>query len=160
MLLIFAIIQFLKTFDSTDYANLNFYRMIGLEDKADISEIKKSYKKFLRNKKHQIDPSPKTKKYLETIETIYHILGSNNSKPLYDMFGTVFLNLTDLKVVGYHSDEGLMNMAKMYGTTIDDMNKFGGTIYYPIVFDLEDFYDGVTRNVTSCLLYTSPSPRD
>lgn len=148
MFLIFSLISFLKNFDSTEYENLNFYRMIGLEDKASIQDIKKSYKKFLRNKKHINDPSPKTKKYLETMDTIYHILGSNNSKPLYDMFGTIFLNLTDFKVVGYQSDEGLAGMNKMYPDSSTQMNNFGGTIYFPMVFDLEDFYDGVTKNAT------------
>ena len=82
-------------------------------------------------------------------ETAYSILGSEYSRALYDLFGIDFLNLTDFKVVGYQSDETIEAITKMMGKAPPEIADYGGMVYFPIEFELKDFFTGAKRHLTT-----------
>jgi DnaJ-class molecular chaperone len=78
----------------------------------------------------------------------YNILGSSDSRVLYDFVGTNFLNFTSFQVMGYQSDVTIQALKQMVGNLPDNMEKYGGMIFYPIQFDIVDFLTGAEKVVT------------
>ena len=137
----------MKEINTTDLLGLNFYQVTGVETAATFKEIKKSYLRFLKQKKQVENPSEKTQKLWEQTEIAYSILGNEYSKALYDLFGVDFLNLTDFKTIGYQSDETIEALNKMMGKAPPEIAEYGGMSYFPIEFELKDFFTGSKKTV-------------
>ena len=137
----------MKEINTTDLLGLNFYQVTGVETAATFKEIKKSYLRFLRQKKQVENPSEKTQKLWDQTELAYSILGNEYSKALYDLFGVDFLNLTDFRTIGYQSDETIDALNKMMGKAPPEIAEYGGMTYFPIEFELKDFFTGAKRIV-------------
>lgn len=148
-MLVVCLAMFMKPFNASKYEGVNFYQMIGLDTSASQKEIKKSYNRFLKQKKNFVNPSQTTLDIWEKTEEAYAILGNNYSRALYDLFGMDFLDSTDFQVAGYQSDEAIEALVKMIGKYPEELTNYGGMAFYPVEFTLEDFMFGAKRNVTA-----------
>ena len=148
-MLTFFICNFVRKFNVSKYEELDFYQLAGVERESSTKEIKKAYSRYLKQKKHIEQPNNRVKDLWEKTDLAFDIIGNNYSKILYDLFSTSFMNLTDFKISGYQSDEAIEAMIKTMGRTPSDYFNFGGLIYYPIEFELEEFFEGAERTVTT-----------
>ena len=123
--------------------------MTNLELEVSDNQIKRAYSKFINHKKHFVDKSHQYDDYWRRSEFAYSILGNNNSRFLFNKWGPSFLNYTDFSVMGYLSDEELDMKTKMMGQLLPEVKYFGGILFYPIEFDLEDFFFGATKTIRS-----------
>jgi len=149
MLIFFSLISFIKHFNSTELAGTNFYQVTGLKQTSTEEEILKSYKSFLKRKGAVVNPTEQIQKLWNQIEFAYTVLGAEHSKALYDLFGIDFLNVTQFRTIGYHSDEALEAIKKMMGRVPQEMAGFGGMVYFPVQFDLLDFLTGSSKEIAS-----------
>lgn len=146
---VFCSLMFIKPFNTTKFDGVNFYQTVGLDTAATQKDIKKSYVRFLKQKKNFENPSNATLELWEKTEQAYAILGNEYSRALYDFFGIDFINITDFRVAGYQSDEAIEALIKMLGKAPPEIEKYGGMVYYPVEFTLEDFMFGAKRTVTT-----------
>ena len=149
MIFLFLISTFIQHFNNSEYLNLNFYHLTNLETEATEKEIRHGYFKFLKQKKHFNDQTYKYTDYWQKVEFAFSILGNNYSRFLYNNRGASFLNLTDFSVANYLSDEEISAKLKVMGQLLPEVQYYGGLIYYPVEFELEDFFFGANKSIKS-----------
>lgn len=148
MFFLFTLLGFIRQFNTTHLSNVNLYQLIGLQKTSSERDIKRSFKRYLLQKKRNLNPSPKTIENYKMIEYAFDIIGCPSSRSLYNEFTNDFLNLTGFHVFGYQSDTALYMIKQMIGTVPREMSEFGGLIFYPLQFSLADFLTGGEKVVT------------
>ena len=147
-MLLFPIICFIQTFNSTKYEKLNFYQLIGVPPSSDDSEITEAYFRFLARKKATHNPSVQTLDLLKKTEFAFSILSNPSSRALYDLTGNNFLNITNFNIMGYQNDNTLETLKILLGKVPKEYSEYGGMVFYPISFSIQDFMKGGKKNVT------------
>ena len=129
MFFLFTLLGFIRQFNTTHLSNVNLYQLIGLQKTSSERDIKRSFKRYLLQKKRNLNPSPKTIENYKMIEYAFDIIGCPSSRSLYNEFTNDFLNLTGFHVFGYQSDTALYMIKQMIGTVPREMSEFGGLIF-------------------------------
>jgi DnaJ-class molecular chaperone len=148
MLFLISSLFFAGPINTTDLLGLNFYRLANVKPEASDADLLRSYRRFrARQAKAESLPGHRSHQ-LEWTEFAYGVLGSPDSRALYDFAGTNFLNYTGFQVMGYQSDVTIQALRRMVGSLPSEMEKYGGMVFYPIQFDLIDFLTGKEKVVT------------
>ena len=148
--LLFSLCTFIQHFNISQYQNVNFYHVTNLETDSTEKEIRRGYNKFLKQKKHYIrEQGNRYENYWQQIEFAYSILGNNYTRFLYNHKGTDFLNYTDFSVANYLSDEEIAAKIQLMGNLLPEVQYYGGLTYYPVEFELEDFFFGAKKTIKS-----------
>ncbi len=69
-------------------ANLNYYKVLGVEPKASVDDIRRAYRKLARNYHPDINPGDKqAEEKFKEISVAYEVLGDADKRKRYDEFG-------------------------------------------------------------------------
>jgi DnaJ-class molecular chaperone len=74
MLVLLALLGFVKYINVTDLVDLNLYKVLGLQEDASSRDIKRAYKRFVVQKHRNKAPSERTVRTWRQTETAYDIL--------------------------------------------------------------------------------------
>lgn len=149
LILLTLLLLFDKIFNTSKYFGSNLYQITGLDQNSEQKDIIRSYKLLLHQKKIMTNPNSQTLQQWEKADFAFSIIGSEQSRALYDAFGFDSLNITDFHVYGFQNDETIESIHKMFGSVPDEIALFGGIIFYPVEFELRDFLFGANKTITS-----------
>jgi DnaJ-class molecular chaperone len=159
MLLAICSLFFAGPINTSDLLNLNFYQLINVNPDASEHDILRSYHRFrARQAKAAALPRHRSRQ-LEQTALAFDVLGTPDSRALYDFAGTNFLNCTGFQVMGYQSDVTIQALKRMIGTLPNNMESYGGMLVYPIQFDIVDFLTGAEKVVTVLRLLKCECPK-
>jgi len=136
---------FASQIDTTDLLDLDIYRLADVSRVASELQIAQRYRRFLARKSGS---TPVSRRGLEHAERAFEVLGYEDSRALYDLTGTRFLNCAGFQIMGYQSDVALEAIAQLAGPLPREVAGYGGMITFPMQWDLRDFLTGGGRVVT------------
>jgi DnaJ-class molecular chaperone len=134
--------------DTTEFLNLNLYQLINVKSDASDRAILQSYQRFHSQRNKSAGVSALRSRQAARTQFAFDVLGSSDSRALYDLAGTNFLNCTSFQVMGYQSDLTIKALKQMVGSLPNDMENYGGMLTFPVQFDLLDFLTGAEKTVT------------
>lgn len=141
------VLCFVQQFNLTGLVNVDPYQTLGLEKGFTDKQLHRAYRRYISEKLHNTNPSPRRQRQLKEVEFALHVLANPSARTLYEKDGFGFLEHTDFQVVGYASDIQLALVQRVYGQIPVEMVKNGGTIFYPVEFSLLDFYQGAKKTI-------------
>jgi DnaJ-class molecular chaperone len=148
MLFVISSLFFAGPINTSDLLDLDFYQLTNLRLESNEADILRSYQRFRAHQAKATALPRHRARLLEKTSFAYDIIGSPDSRVLYDFVGTNFLNFTGFQVMGYQSDVTIQALKRMMGTLPDNMEKYGGMIFFPVQFDIVDFLTGAEKVVT------------
>jgi DnaJ-class molecular chaperone len=111
-------------------------------------DIVRSYQRF-RAQRARASTVPRAwSRYLERTAVAFDVLGSLDSRALYDVAGTNFLNFTGFQIMGCQSDITIQTLKRMVDTLPNDIEHSGRILVYPVQFNIVNFLTGAERTVT------------
>ena len=127
--------------------NDEYYKILEIDKNADENDIKKSYRKLAM--KYHPDKNPNNKEAEEKFKKIneaYEILSDKDKRKKYDLYGKDFNNVSNI------SPEDIFKTFFNINGDFFNFNNFNKnqprkpkTIYKEVIFNLEDFYNGITK---------------
>jgi DnaJ-class molecular chaperone len=146
-LALFTVLCFVRSFDFAGFTLIDPYQVLGLKKSFKSRDLRRVFRRFAVEKTRNANPTPLRRRQFAEIEFAFNLLSNPSAKKLYDSVGLDFLNNTAFMVSGFSSDIQLAVTQQTYGQIPAEMAESGGTVYFPIEFQLADFYYGATRTV-------------
>jgi DnaJ family protein B protein 4 len=147
VLSLFSALCFVHSFDFTAFNLVDPYQVLGLKKSFKSRDLRRVFRRYLLEKTRNATPTPLRQRQFAEIDFSLTLLSNPSAKKLYDSVGLDFLNNTAFMVTGFSSDIQLAVTQQTYGQIPPEMTESGGTVYFPIEFQLADFYRGATRTV-------------
>lgn len=146
-MLLAIVLCFVQQFNLTGMVGVDPYQALGLERGFTEKEINRAYRRYISERRHNTNPSPRRQRQLKEIEFAFNVLGNPSARTLFEKSGLEYLSHTNFGVSGYASDIQLAMVQKVYGQIPIELVKNGGTIFFPVEFNLLDFYKGAKKNI-------------
>ncbi len=136
----------------------DYYKILGISKNANLSEIKKAYKKLAI--KYHPDRNQGNKYYEEKFKEIkeaYEILSNDNKRSMYDQYGhSAFNNSSDDSFTSSFTSSG--DFGDIFGDVFGDIfgtkrsknrssSNRGSDIKYNLIINLEDVIYGISKKI-------------
>ena len=125
----------------------DFYKILGVERKADEKEIKKAYRRLARQHHPDINPNDAgAEAKFKEINEAFQVLSDKEKRALYDQFGDDF-DKVPAGAQNYAGGAGGPNLSDYFGGRGDNAGGAGGVRFENIEFegDLFESFFGGTR---------------
>jgi molecular chaperone DnaJ len=142
-----AVLCFVHSFDFANFHLLDPYQVLNLKKSFKTRDLRRVFRRYAIEKSRNPNPSALRQRQFAEIEFSLTILSNPSAKALYDAFGLDFVNNTDFMVSGFASDVQLAVARQTSGQIPAEMAEGGGTVYFPVEFQLVDFYRGANRQI-------------
>src|SRR4028118_355899 len=96
----------------------DFYKILGVDRKADEKEIKKAYRKMARQHHPDINPNNKgAEARFKEINEAYQVLSDKEKRELFDQFGADFDKVQNGAPAGYSAagGRGAVDFEELFG---------------------------------------------
>jgi hypothetical protein len=137
----------------------DFDQLANAKPNASDGDIVRWYQRF-RAQRAEAAAVPRARsRYVRRTAVALDVLGSPDSRALYDFAGTNFLNFTGFQIMGYQSGITIQTLKRMVGTLPNDMEHSGRMLVCPVQFDIVDFLTSAGRTVTIVRLAKCECPK-
>ena len=156
-------------------AGRDFYEILGVDRGAGEAELKKAFRRKARELHPDVNKSPDAEAQFKELARAYETLSNAETRAAYDRFGEEGLRGRAAPNVDFTSFQDLFDAffgGDVFGGGRGRSRRAGEDIGLAVRIDFVESALGVTRELDyeamgpcatcegTCLLYTSPSPRD